>query len=213
MSYRTISVETLEMDERNADKVQGRLDMYLEQILMLHMELVGTAPDDPHVEARVTITKARILCSVTPPVGASVGGLTPSGDIERIGVVQGVNIEGISGGVKGVDIEPLKCRCGSELVARDGNTMEPLGLQEVLHSASGVTGISERLLERLRKHFGGVNVSPLKSGPCQVSVADGCALKAQYQTTDNLQVTLQAPHGRSISFRMAFVIFLVRMTS
>ena len=54
--------------------------------------------------------------------------------------------------------------------------MEPLGLQAVLDSASGVTDISERLLERLRKHFGGVDVSSLKSGPCQVSVADGRAL-------------------------------------
>ena len=36
-------------------------------------------------------------------------------------------------------------------------------------------------------------------------MADGRALKARYQTTDDLQVTLQAPHGR-ISFRVAFVI-------
>ena len=36
-------------------------------------------------------------------------------------------------------------------------------------------------------------------------MADGRALKPQYQTTDDLQVTLQAPHGR-ISFRVAFVI-------
>ena len=79
-----------------------------------------------------------------------------------------------------------------------------LGLQAVLDSASGVTGISEHLLERLRKHFGGVDVLPLKSGLCQVSVADGRALKAWYQTTDGMQVTLQAPHGR-ISFRVAFV--------
>ena len=74
-----------------------------------------------------------------------------------------------------------------------------------LGSASGITSISERLLERLRKHFGGVNVSPLKSRPCQVSVADDHALKARYQTTDDLQVSLQAPHGR-IRFRVAFVI-------
>ena len=32
------------------------------------------------------------------------------------------------------------------------------GMQAVLDSASGVTGISERLLERLRRHFGGVDV-------------------------------------------------------
>ena len=54
-----------------------------------------------------------------------------------------------SGGVKGVDIKPLKYHCGVELVARGGKTMEPLGLQAVLDSASGVTGISERLLERM----------------------------------------------------------------
>ena len=36
-------------------------------------------------------------------------------------------------------------------------------------------------------------------------MADGRALTARYQTTDGLQVTLQAPHGR-ISFRVAFVI-------
>ena len=95
--------------------------------------------------------------------------------------------------------------CGAELVARGGKTLEPLGLQAVLDSASGVTGISERLLERLRRHFGGVDVSSLTSGPCQVSVADGLALMARYQTTDDLQVTLQDPHGR-ISFRGAFVI-------
>ena len=104
-----------------------------------------------------------------------------------------------------MDIELLKYHCGAELVARGGKTMEPLGLQAVLDSASGVTGISERLLERLRKHFGGVDVSPLKYGPCQVSVAGGRALKAWYQTTDDLQVTLQAPHGR-ISFRAVSVI-------
>ena len=54
-------------------------------------------------------------------------------------------------------------------------SLEPLGLQAVLDSASGVMSISERLLKRLRRHFGGVDVSPLKSGPCQVSVADGRA--------------------------------------
>ena len=48
-----------------------------------------------------------------------------------------------------MDIEPLKYHCGVELVARGGKTMEPLGLQAVLDSASGVTGISERLLERM----------------------------------------------------------------
>ena len=36
-------------------------------------------------------------------------------------------------------------------------------------------------------------------------MADGRALAARYQTTDDLQVTLQAHHGR-ISFRVAFVI-------
>ena len=76
------------------------------------------------------------------------------------------------------DLEPLKYHCRAQLVARGGKTMEPLGLQAVLDSASGVTGISEHLLERLRKYFGGKDVSPLKSRPCQVSVADGRALKA-----------------------------------
>ena len=81
---------------------------------------------------------------------------------------RGMGIEERSGGAKGVGIEPLKYHCGAELVARGGKTMEPLGLQTVLNSAaSGVTCISERLLERLRKHFGGgVDVSPLTSGPC-----------------------------------------------
>ena len=36
-------------------------------------------------------------------------------------------------------------------------------------------------------------------------MADGRALKARYQTPDDLQVTLQTPRGR-ISFRVAFVI-------
>ena len=65
-----------------------------------------------------------------------------------------------------MDIEPLRLHCGAELVARGGKIMELLGLQAVLDSASGVTDISEHLLEPLRKHVGGVNVSPLKSGPC-----------------------------------------------
>ena len=205
VSYRTVSVETQEREEGHADQVQGRLDICLEQIEMLRTELVGTAPDDPRVETGVTMTHARKLCGVTPPVGANVSGLIPSGDVEQICVTRGVNIEERSGGAKGVDIEPLRYHCGAELVARGGKTLEPLGLQAVLDSASGVTGISERLLERLRRHFGGVDVSPLKSGPCQVSVADGRALTARYQTTDDLQVTLRAPHGR-ISFRVAFVI-------
>ena len=38
-----------------------------------------------------------------------------------------------------------------------------------------------------------------------ITVADGRALTARYQTTDDLQMKLQAPHGR-ISFRVAFVI-------
>ena len=205
MSYRTVSVETQEKEKGHADQVQGRLDICLEQIERLRTELVGTAPDDPHAEAGVTMTHARKLCGVTPPVGTNVGGLIPSGDVEKICVTRGVDIEGRSGGAKGVDIEPLRYHCGAELVARGGKTLEPLGMQAILDSASGVTGISERLLERLRRHFGGVDVSPLKSGPCQVSVADGRALTARYQTTDDLQVTLRAPHGR-ISFRVAFVI-------
>ena len=63
-----------------------------------------------------------------PPVGASVGDLIPSGDVERIGVTRGVDIEERSGGAKGVNIEPLKYHCAAELMARGGKTMEPLGL-------------------------------------------------------------------------------------
>ena len=33
------------------------------------------------------------MCGVTPPVGASVGGLVLSGDVERIGMARGVDIE------------------------------------------------------------------------------------------------------------------------
>ena len=68
-----------------------------------------------------------------------------------------------------------------------------------MDSASDVTGVSECLLEWLRKHFGGVDVSPLKSGPCQVSIANGGALKARYQTTNDLKVILQALRGVSTS--------------
>ena len=182
VSYRTVSVETQEKEEGYVDQVQGRLDMWLEQIEMLRTELNGTAPDDPHAEAGVTTTHARKLCGVR-------------------------GHRGVQWWVKGVDIEPLKYHCGAEPVARGGETMQPLGLQAVLNSASGVSNIPERLLERLRKHFKGVDVPPLKPGPCQVSVVDGRALKARYQTTDDLQVTLHssAPHGR-ISFRETFVV-------
>lgn len=62
-------------------------------------------------------------------------------------------------------------------------------------------GISKRLLSRAAKGaFGDIEVSPLKSGACQVSVADGYALEAQNQTTDDMQVTLQSPHGPSVSW-------------
>ena len=64
-----------------------------------------------------------------------------------------------------MDIKPLTYHCGAEPVARGGKTMEPFGLQAILASASSVTDISERRLARLRKHFGGVDVSLLKSGP------------------------------------------------
>ena len=66
-------------------------------------------------------------------------------------------------------------------------------------------GYFRALAGAVEKQFGGVDVSPLKFGPCQVSMAAGRVLKARYQTTDNLQVTLHALHGH-ISFRVAFVI-------
>ena len=62
--------------------MQGRLDMCLEQIEILRTELVGTVPDDPHAEAGVTMTYAQKWCGITPPVGASVGGLIPSEGVE-----------------------------------------------------------------------------------------------------------------------------------
>ena len=154
--------------------------MRLEQIEMLRTELVGTPPDDPYAGAGVTMTHARKLCGVTPPVGVSVGGLIPSGDVERIDVTRGVNIEERTGGVKRVDIVSRKYHCRAELVARAGKPMEPLGLQAALDSASGVTDISKRLLEWQIKHLGGVDVSPLKSEPYQVSVADGRAVNVRY---------------------------------
>ena len=52
MSYRTVSVETQEKEEGHANQVQRRLDICLEQIEMLHTELVETAPDDPHAMRR-----------------------------------------------------------------------------------------------------------------------------------------------------------------
>ena len=130
MSYRTVSVETPEKEEGHADQVQGRLDMCLEHIEMLCTGLVETAPDDSQVEVGVTMTHAQKLCGVTPPVRASVGGLIPSGDVERIGVTRGVDIEGHSGGAKGEDIEPLKCHCGAELVARGGKQWSRLGCRQ-----------------------------------------------------------------------------------
>ena len=50
-------METQEKEEGHADQVQGRLDVCLEQIEMLRAELVGTAPNDPHAKAGVTMTK------------------------------------------------------------------------------------------------------------------------------------------------------------
>ena len=70
-----------------------------------------------------------------------------------------------------------------------------------MDSASGVTGIAECLLKLLRKYFGGLDVSPLKSRPCQVSVANGGALKARYQTTNDLKVCIplrRVPGLRSV---------------
>ena len=72
VSYRTVSAETQEKEEGYADQVQGRLVICLEQIEMFRTELVGTAPDDPHAEAGVTMTYARKLCGGTPPVRASI---------------------------------------------------------------------------------------------------------------------------------------------
>ena len=80
-------------------------------------------------------------------------------------------------------IEPLKYHCGAELVVH-GKTMEPLGFEAFLDSASSVTSIAEHLLERLRNYFGAADALPVKSEPCQVSGADGRALKVRYQTTD-----------------------------
>ena len=71
-----------------------------------------------------------------------------------------------------------------------GVTLAPLGLKAVLDRASGVTLMSESLLGQLREHFDGVEVSPLPAG--------------EYQTQE-MQVTLQAAHGR-LSFRVAFVV-------
>ena len=92
VSCRTVLVENQEKEEGHADQVQGRLVMCLEQTEMLCTELVGTATDDSHAEAGVTMTHARKLCGITPPVGASVGGLIPSGDVERMGMTRGVDI-------------------------------------------------------------------------------------------------------------------------
>ena len=146
VSYLTVSVETQEKEEGHADQVQRRLDICLEQVERLRTELVGTAPDDPHAEAGVAMTHAHKLCGVTPPVGTNVGDLIPSGDVEQICVTRGVDIVKRSGGVKGVDIKPLRYHCEAELVARGGKTLKPLEMKAVLDSASGVTGISERLL-------------------------------------------------------------------
>ena len=100
-----------------------------------------------------------------PARGSERRGFDSVGDVERIGVTRGVDIEERSVGAKAVDIGPLKYHCEAELVALGGKTtMEPLGLQAVLDSAFSVTCISERLLERQRKHFGGVDASPLKYG-------------------------------------------------
>ena len=65
LSHPTVSVETQEKEEGHADPVQRRPDICPEQIEMLRTELVGTAPDDPHAEAGVTMTHARKMCGVT----------------------------------------------------------------------------------------------------------------------------------------------------
>ena len=82
-------METQEKEGGYADQMQGRLDMCLEQIEMLRAGLVGTAPDDPHAEAVGTKAHVRKLCGVTLLVGANVGGLISSEDVEHIDSVRG----------------------------------------------------------------------------------------------------------------------------
>lgn len=116
----------------------------------------------------MTTTHTRKLVSVTQPVDMSVDGLVPPRSlVERKSVVRGVYIESI------------KYHGVTEQVTPRSQTIEPPGLQAVLDSAVGVTGISKRLMERLRDHFSGVEVSPLKSGPCQVAVVDDHDFEAQ----------------------------------
>lgn len=125
--------------------------------------------------------------------------------VSRMGVARVVHIEERNVKLRGVHIKYPKCQCKTRLVTPGGRALEPLETQTVLDSVYGVAGILERLLERLREHFGGVEVSSLKFGPCQVSGDLGRALQASYDTTNELQVMLKVPR-KCINFRVAVVV-------
>ena len=191
VSHRAVLVGSQDKGNGHADSVQDRLGVCLEQIQMLRMELVGTEVHDSPADDGMSKACARRMGCVTTPNGEDSG-------------VGSEALPGGSLGGAGVDMEPLQYHCGADLVVPGGVTLAPLGLKAVLDSASGVTGMSESLLGQLREHFGGVEVSPLPSGECQVLVADGRAIQARYQTQE-MQVTLQAGHCR-LSFMVAFVV-------
>lgn len=67
--------------------------------------------------------------------------------------------------------------------------LNPVELQRVLDSSSGVRSILERLMEQMGEYFGDVEVSPLMAGPCRLSAAEGRSLGA-ISDANGLHLTL-----------------------
>ena len=68
-------------------------------------------------------------------------------------------------------IMPMVYCFGAELAAPGDQTMEPAWVAGNPGQFFRHHGYLERVLQRLRKYFGDMGVSPLMAGPCQVSMA------------------------------------------
>ena len=133
---------------RRKKKLQEHLDMCLKKLKVMRTELVGSESYGPPEDD-----------GVNKKCNHKLGGR--------------ISLEDVSIG-GGLDVEKLKYHRAANIVVLGGQMLEPLTLNAVLDSCSGVKGISECLLMKwLHAHFGGVQVSRLLPGGCIVSVADG----------------------------------------
>ena len=130
------------------------------------------------------------------PESSSIGGSESETSVTRSRRVTGGKCMEVLDDVDigAVDVEPFQFYCSSKVVMAGDMVGDAMTVGAVLHSRSGITCLSERLAQKIEKHFGGQRLVHPCVKEMYVQLANGQKIVVK-NLTRTLRVAIGTPWG------------------